>query len=477
MWKRSSYDAIVIGSGPNGLSAAIHLARQSLSVLVLEARATVGGGTRSAELTLPGFVHDVCSAIVPLSLNSPFFSSLPLEKFGVEWIHSPVPVAHPLDGDTTALVYRSLEDTAQSLGIDASAYRRLYQPLFDEWKLIEQDILGPLPVPPHHPWAAARFGFNALRSGVGLARARFKGEPARAIFAGMAAHSIMPLENPATSAFGLVTNLMAHKVGWPMVKGGTQNLANALSAYLISLDGEIVTNCHVKSIADLPPARAILFDTSPHHMLDIAGNRLPDGYKRQVKHYRYGPGVFKMDFALDAPIPWTVQDNYRSATFHLGGTLEEIAYAERAIWKGEHPEKPFVILAQQSLFDPSRAPAGKHTVWAYCHVPNGSNVDRSIQIENQIERFAPGFRDRILAKSTFTATEMEAYNPNYIGGDINCGVQDLRQLFTRPVPRKFPYTTPAKDIFLCSSATPPGGGVHGMCGFYAAQRALKTVFR
>jgi phytoene dehydrogenase-like protein len=477
MWKRSSYDAVVIGSGPNGLSAAVHLARQGLSILVLEASATIGGGTRSAELTLPGFIHDICAAILPLSLNSPFFSSLPLAEFGVNWVHSPIPLAHPMDVGRTVMVYRSLRETARSLGADESGYLRLYEPILANWEHIQQDILGPLHIPPRHPIAAARFGINALQSASGLARRSFSEDPARAIFAGMAAHSIMPLETPATAAFGLVTNLLSHIVGWPMVKGGTQNLANALAAYFVSLSGEIVTNCPIQSVHDLPPARAILFDTAPHNMVKIAGDRLPKRYQRQVEHYRYGPGVFKMDFALDGPIPWSDEENSQSATFHLGGTLAEIAASERAVWRGEYPDRPFVILAQPSLFDPSRAPAGKHTVWAYCHVPNGSTLDCSDRIENQIERFAPGFRDRILAKNTYSAAQMESYNPNYVGGDINCGVQDLRQLFTRPVPRRFPYTTPAKDIFICSSATPPGGGVHGMCGFYAAKIALENVFK
>jgi phytoene dehydrogenase-like protein len=477
MWKRSSYDAVIIGSGPNGLSAAVHLARQGLSVLVLEARATIGGGTRSAELTLPGFIHDICAAILPLSLNSPFFSSLPLAEFGVDWVHSPIPLAHPMDIGRTVMVYRSLRETARSLGADESAYLSLYEPILANWDHIQQDIFGPIPIPPRHPITAARFGVKALQSARALAHSSFSEEPARAIFAGMAAHSIMPLETPATAAFGLVTNLLAHIVGWPMVKGGTQNLANALAAYFVSLSGEIVTNCPIQSIHDLPPARAILFDTAPHNMVKIAGDRLPKRYQRQVEHYRYGPGVFKMDFALDGPIPWSDKENSQSGTFHLGGTMAEIAASERAVWRGEYPDRPFVILAQPSLFDPSRAPAGKHTVWAYCHVPNGSTQDCSDRVENQIERFAPGFRDRILAKHTYSAVQMESYNPNYVGGDINCGVQDLRQLFTRPVPRRFPYTTPAKDIFICSSATPPGGGVHGMCGFYAAKLALQNVFK
>jgi phytoene dehydrogenase-like protein len=477
MWKRSSYDAVIIGSGPNGLSAAIQIARHGFSVIVLEASSDIGGGTRSAELTLPGFVHDVCAAVLPLSLNSPFFASLPLNQYGVEWIHSPVPLAHPLDHGKTALVHRSIHDTALALGTDGPAYHNLFSRLSEDWEFIKQDILGPLPIPPRHPIASARFAMKALLPSTFLAKQVFRDEPAKALFAGMSAHSILPLETVATSAFGLVTNLLAHTVGWPLVKGGTRNLSNGLAAYLLSLGGEIITNYHVKKISDLPQFRAALFDTSPHAMLDIAGELLPRGYQEQVRRYRYGPGVFKMDFALDAPIPWINTDNCLSATVHLGGSLEEIALSERTIWRGNHSERPYIILAQPTLFDPSRAPAGKHTVWAYCHVPNGSTIDRSDAIENQIERFAPGFRERILAKHTYTAQQMETYNANYVGGDINCGIQDLKQLFTRPVPRHSPYTTPAKNIFLCSSATPPGGGVHGMCGYFAAQSVLNTILK
>jgi phytoene dehydrogenase-like protein len=332
-------------------------------------------------------------------------------------------------------------------------------------------------VPPKHPIESARFSLQALQPATVLAKRYFRQEQAQAIFAGMAAHSIMPLEKVATSAFGLVTNLMAHTVGWPLVKGGTQQLANGLAAYFISLGGEIVTDLKVNSLEDLPPAMAFLFDTAPSQMVKIVGDRLPEHYRRQIRRYRHGPGVFKMDFALDSPIPWSAQENKLAVALHIGGTLEEIAYSERMIWKGKHVERPFIILAQPSLFDAIRAPEGKHTVWAYCHVPNGSTTDCSEAIETQIERFAPGFRERILARSTYTAAQMEAYNPNYIGGDINCGVQDLQQMFTRPVLRLNPYTTPAKNVFLCSSATPPGGGVHGLCGLYAAQNVLKNVFR
>jgi len=476
MSERHAYDAIVVGSGPNGLAAAITLARAGRSVLVLEAKDTVGGGSRSAGLTLPGFVHDVCSAIHPLGVASPFFRTLPLAEHGLEWIHPSAACAHPLDDSTAVIVERSVEATSEMLGPDTAAYRRLFAPLVADWDKLAVDLLGPLPLPPRHPIALTRFGLRALRPAYGLAKSLFRGERARAVFAGMAAHSMMPLEQPVTTAFGLVECTLAHVVGWPLVQGGSQRIADALASYLCSLGGEIITGMPVEHIDELPAARAVLFDVTPRQLLQIAGQRLPSGYRRQLQRYRYGPGVFKMDFALDGPIPWTAAECARAATAHLGGTLDEIAAAERAVWSGEHPDRPFVLLAQPSLFDLTRAPEGKHTVWAYCHVPNGSTFDMSDRIEAQIERFAPGFRDRVLARSIRTAIDMERYNPNYVGGDINGGVQDLRQLFTRPVARLVPYSTPAKGVYICSSSTPPGGGVHGMCGYHAAQAALRSSF-
>ena len=467
------YDAVVVGSGPNGLAAAITLARDGRSVLVLEARETVGGGMRSAELTLPGFVHDVCAAIMPTGTVSPFLHTLPLADHGVEWVHPPAALAHPLNGGSAVVVERSVEATAEALGEDAAAYRRVVKPLVNDSDKLARDLLGPLHVP-RHPLALLRLGPLALFPASRLARILFRGERARAIFAGMAAHSIMPLERPLTASFGLFFSVLAHAVGWPIVRGGSQRLADGLASYLRSLGGEIVAGCPVESLDELPSARVVMLDVTPKKALDIAGHRFPPRYRRQLEKFRYGPGVFKLDLALDGPIPWAAEECTRAATVHLGGTLEEIAAAERAVSRGEHPEKPFVLLAQQTLFDPTRAPEGQHTLWAYCHVPSRSSIDMTGRIEAQIERFAPGFRERILARSTHTAVEMERYNPNYVGGDINSGVQDWRQFFTRPTTRWVPYSTPAEGIFLCSSSTPPGGGVHGMCGYHAARAALKN---
>jgi phytoene dehydrogenase-like protein len=471
-----SYDAVIVGSGPNGLAAAITLARAGRSVIVFEARDTIGGGTRSAELTLPGFVHDVCSAVHPLAVGSPFFKTLPLEQFGLEWIYPPASLAHPLDDGTAVIVQRSIEATGETLGIDAAAYRRLMKPLAADWDKLAHEFLGPLRFP-RHPLTLLRFGPPALLPAATFARLAFRGERVRALFAGMACHSIMPLEQITTAAFGLVLGITAHAVGWPIPKGGSQAIANALAAYLQSLGGEIVTECEVQCLDQLPPHHAVLLDVTPRQLDRMAGPHLPESYRRKLRGYRYGPGVFKMDFALDGPIPWKAEECAQAATVHVGGTLEEIAMSERAVGYGQHPERPFVLVAQSSLFDPTRAPNGKHTVWAYCHVPNGSTIDMSERLIAQIERFAPGFRDRILAQTTRTSIEMERYNPNYIGGDINGGVQDWRQLFTRPVARINPYTTPAKDIYLCSSSTPPGGGVHGMCGYFAAQAVLRTTLK
>jgi phytoene dehydrogenase-like protein len=468
-----THDAIIVGSGPNGLAAAITLARQGLSVLVLEARETVGGGTRSAELTLPGYIHDVCSAVHPLGMASPFFRGIPLPELGLEWIQPDLPMAHPL-GDGAVALHRSLDETAAGLGEDGSAYRRLLKPLVDNWEKVLHEFLGPLRFP-RHPLVMARFGMRALFPASSLARLLFRTPQARALFAGAAAHAVIPLEKPATAAFGLMLMMLGHAVGWPIPRGGSQQIADRLTDYLRSLGGQIETNHEVRSLAELPPARAVLMDVTPRQLVNIAGDQLPAGYRRRLQRYRYGPGVFKVDYALREPIPWTAAECRRAGTIHIGGTIEEISHSERLILQGRVSDKPYVIVVQQSLFDDTRAPAGHHSMWAYCHVPHGSGIDMSAAIQAQIERFAPGFRDTIIGGCSFCALDYEQYNPNYVGGDINSGVQDLGQLFTRPVPRLDPYTTPLKNVYLCSSSTPPGGGVHGMCGYFAAQSALKRL--
>ena len=438
----------------------------------MEARDTLGGGARSANLTLPGFVHDVCSAIYPLAIGSPFFSALPLSDHGLEWIHPSGPLAHPFDDGTAALLERSVEATGETLGDDARAYRKLMAPLVADWDKLAAELLGPFRLP-RHPLTLARFGLGAIRSARGLAESLFKGERARALFAGIGAHSMLPLEKPPTAAFALILGISGHAVGWPVPRGGSQSISDALASYLRSLGGETLTSTTVESVDKLPSAHAVLLDITPRQVIQIAGDQLPRGYQRKLQRYRYGPGAFKMDWALDGPIPWKATECGRAGTVHLGGTIAEIAAAERAVWSGQYPERPFVLLAQQSLFDPTRAPEGKHTAWAYCHVPNGSTFDMADRIEGQIERFAPGFRDLILGRSAMSPARLEEYNPNYVGGDINGGVQDLRQHFARPTLSLSPYATPAKGLYICSASTPPGGGVHGMCGHFAARAALR----
>ena len=473
--KRRAYDAVVVGSGPNGLAAAITLAQARKSVLVVERNDTVGGGTRSAELTLPGFVHDVCSAVYPLGVGSPFFQTLPLDAHGLQWIHPPAPIAHPFDDGTAIVLERSIEQTAANLGRDGSAYRRLMAPLVAHWDKLLADMLGPFRLP-RHPMLMARFGMLSIRSASGLARGKFKDARARALFAGLGGHSMLPLDTPMTAAFGLVLGASGHAVGWPISAGGAGKISEALSSYLLSIGGEIVTGNEVESIDQLPPSQAVLCDVTPRQILSIAGHRLPRRYARKLAGYRYGVGVFKVDWALDGPIPWTAPECARAGTVHLGGSLEEVAVSERAASEGEHHRRPFVLLAQPSLFDPTRAPEGKHVVWSYCHVPNGSTFDMADRIQSQIERFAPGFGDLVLARHSRFPADLEEYNPNYVGGDINGGVQDIRQHFTRPMLRVVPYSTPVKGLYICSSSTPPGGGVHGMCGSFAARAALRQVF-
>lgn len=470
-----SPDAVVVGAGPNGLAAAIELARNGRSVVVYEAADTVGGGTRSAELTLPGFVHDVCSAIHPLAAASPFFRQLPLGSYGLEWIHPSAPLAHPLDDGTAVVVDRSVDATADGLGDDAGAYRRLMGPIVRDWDKIQAATTRPIARIPRHPIALARFGLLALLPARLVARRAFRGERARAVFAGLAAHSFLPLDAPLSTTFALMLGATAHAVGWPLPRGGSQKIGDALAAHVRSLGGEIRTGERVLAIDELPNARAYVFDVTPRQLDRIAGERFPGGYRRALLAYRYGPGVFKVDYALDGPVPWRARECLRAGTVHVGGTLDEVAAGEEAVGRGEHPERPFVLVAQQSLFDATRAPAGKHTLWAYCHVPNGSTVDMTARIEAQIERFAPGFRERIIARHVMDTRWLESHNESYIGGDISAGSHRGLQLLARPTIRWDPYSTPARDVYICSAATPPGGGVHGMCGYNAARSALRRV--
>ena len=475
---RGAYDAVVVGSGPNGLAAAITIALAGRSVAVFEARETVGGGMRSGELTLPGFIHDICSTAHPLGIASPFFRTLPLERYGLEWVQPPAPMAHPLPGGA-ALLERSIERTAAGLGEDAAGWRLLMEPLADDWDAIASAFLGPLrPLAlVSHPFALGRFGAQAVMPASLLARLYFQTDAARALFAGMAAHAMLPLDQPPSAAFGLMLGASGHVAGWPFARGGSQRIADALAAYLSDLGGEIITSAPIASLDDLPPARAILCDITPRQLLQVADKRLPAGYAAALRRYRYGPGSFKLDYALDAPVPWADPACLRAGTVHVGGTLEEIAASERAVARGEIAERPYVLVVQQSLFDPTRAPEGKHTLWAYCHVPNGSTVDMTARVEAQIERFAPGFRERVLARHATGPADLERYNPNYVGGDINGGLQDFAQLFTRPTLSLDPYRTPVEGLYLCSSSTPPGGGVHGMCGYWAARDALAGPLR
>lgn len=465
-------DAIVVGSGPNGLAAAITVARAGRSVAVYEANDTIGGGARSAELTLPGFVHDVCSAFHPMAAASPFFRSLPLSEHGLQWVQPSAPLAHPLDDGTAVLLERSVDETARELGRDGGAYASLMSPLVRSWDELYRETLGPIVHLPRHPLLLARFGLTAMLPANLLAR-RFHDEPARALVAGMAAHSFLPLEHPFASAFALVLGVAAHAVGWPVAHGGSGAIANALASYLRSQGGVVITGRRVQQMTDVPTARAYLFDIAPAQLDLIAGDRLAPAFRRSMRRYRRGPGVFKLDWALDGPIPWRAKECLRAGTVHLGGTFAEIAASERAVWRGREPERPFVLVGQQSLFDPTRAPGGKQTVWAYCHVPNGSTVDMTDRIEAQLERFAPGFRERVLARRVTTPADIEHENAADLGGDITNGSHAGLQLLMRPRIALDPYATSASDIYLCSAATPPGGGVHGMCGYHAARSALR----
>ena len=469
-----SYDVVIIGSGPNGLSSGIYLARKGLQVLIIEAANQVGGGTRTAELTLDGFHHDVCSAVHPSGYLSPYFKELDLEQYGLEWVFPKASVAHPLDNEAAVILSKSVEETAANLGIDQKAYQRIMQPIAKHVDWLMEDSLRPLGMF-KHPFFMTRFGMKAALPATLFSKLVFKGKRAKALFAGCTAHSILPFDKFFTTALGLVFLANGHAVDWPVAKGGSQSIANALLECFKKAGGEILLSTKIENYNELPSAKAYLFDTDPLQVANIAENELPTSYKKRLRKYNFGPGVFKIDYALSEPIPWKDPRCLEASTVHIGGTFEEIAKAEKEAWQGLHSEKPYVLLAQQSQFDDTRSPEGQHTCWAYCHVPNGSTEDKSEIIENQIERFAPGFKDIILAKHSMNTKAFQTYNSNYVGGAVTGGAADITQLFTRPVARFNPYSTPNPKIFMCSASTPPGGGVHGMNGYWAAKSVLKSV--
>lgn len=469
-----NYDAIIIGSGPNGLSAAVELARNGAKVLVLEGADSIGGGTRTDELTLPGFHHDFCSAVHPTGFLSPYWQQLPLSQFGLEWLFPPASVAHPLENEEAVILTQSVAETAAGLGVDERAWQKLVQPFLKNPEGLLADSLKPLGIP-KHPILLAQFGWKAMWPATHLANWLFTSHRSKALLAGCAAHSVLPLDMAFSSAIGLMFAVMGHMANWPVAKGGSNQISAALAKYLISLGGEIQTNQRITHFDQLPPAKVYLFDTDPIQLAQIAGDQLPTRYRRRLNKYHFGPGVFKVDWALSQSIPWKDPRCLRASTVHVGGGIEEVAASEKAAWKGMHTDKPFVMVCQQSEFDPTRAPKGQHTGYAYCHVPQGSTKDMTMAIEQQIERFAPGFKSTILARHKTSTQAFETYNPNYVGGAITGGAANLRQLFTRPVARLDPYTTPNPSIFICSASTPPGGGVHGMCGYYAAKSALKRL--
>jgi len=460
----------VIGAGPNGLAAAIVLARAGFEVEVFEAESQPGGGARTMELTLPGFHHDFGSAVHPMAVGSPFFSTLPLKDYGLEWINSPAPLAHPLDDDTAVMLESNFGDAEAELGKDGAAWRNLMEPLAERWSDLADDILRPPLAWPRHPFLLASFGIRALQSASSLAQHQFQTERVRALFAGLAAHSFLNLDRILSASVGLVMGVSAHAVGWPIPRGGAQSITNALSGYLGSLGGRIHASIRIESLKQLPPCDLILCDLTPRQLLQVSGQRFLPSYQNRLRQYRYGPGVFKVDYALANPIPWTAKECLRAATVHVGGSMHDICASEAAVSQGSISPRPFVLVAQPTLFDSSRAPEGRHIAWAYCHVPNGSQVNCLERLENQIERFAPGFRDCVAARRVFSPADLETMDANLVGGDISGGAMDMGQLIFRPTWRQ--YRTPARDVYLCSSSTPPGGGVHGMCGHNAAQLAL-----
>jgi phytoene dehydrogenase-like protein len=472
---KTKYDAIVVGSGPNGFAAAITLQRAGLAVLLIEGKEVLGGGVGSAALTLPGFIHDVCSAVHPLGADSPVFKQLHLEQFGLEYLKPEYAVAHPFDDGSAVAIQSSIETTAMQLGKDANNYKKIFSPLIKEWPSVRSAFVSPLHLSAYSN-ARARFAFYALSSASHFAKHQFNTNPAQSFFAGMASHSMLPLNKLTTSSIAIVLNILAHINGWPLPKGGAQQITNALTACFIKSGGEIQTGCMVTSLQQLPASRVILLDVTPAQLLLIAGDKFSALYKWQLHRYKYGAGVFKIDWALSQPVPFTNVTCRSAATIHIGGSMQEIYNSEAMVSKNQHADKPFVLFVQPGVVDTSRAPEGKHIAWAYCHVPNGSKINMTAAIEKQVERFAPGFRDCILARNAMNTHDMEAYNSNYIGGDINGGAAKVSQLFTRPVLRLSPYRTAAKGVYICSSSTPPGGGVHGICGYYAARRTLRDLF-
>jgi len=462
--------AVVVGSGPNGLSAAIVLAQAGLQVEVFEAESTAGGGARTLELTLPGFHHDFGSAVHPMAVGSPFFSSLPLDRYGLAWIHPPAPLAHPLDDGTAVILERNLDEAVLNFGADGKAWRRLMQPYSERWWQMADDILRPIKLMPKHPFMLAGFGIKAFPPARWLSNRLFRDDRTKALFAGLSAHSFLSLNEPLSSAFGIILGAAAHAVGWPIPSSGAQSITDALRAHLETLGGSVTTSRRIENLSELGDFDLALCDVTPRQLTRLAGGRFSPRFKRQLAKYRYGPGVFKVDYALSQPIPWKAADCLRAGTVHVGGSMQEIAKSEDAMRQGRHAERPFVLLAQPTLFDPQRAPAGKHIAWAYCHVPNGSTVDMLPRLEAQMERFAPGFRDCVLHRRVSAPADLERMDANLVGGDINGGAVDVGQFLFRPTFRQ--YATSAPNIFICSSSTPPGGGVHGMCGYNAARLAL-----